>query len=41
LIDQADFEIERVENSYLKGAPRFGRFLYAAWRSGYTEQTRP
>ena len=28
LIGQAGFEIERLENSYLKGAPKFGGFLY-------------
>ena len=28
LIEQAGFEMERFENSYLKGAPKFGGFLY-------------
>jgi ubiquinone/menaquinone biosynthesis C-methylase UbiE len=28
LIRRAGFEIERLENDYLKGAPRFGGFLY-------------
>jgi hypothetical protein len=28
LIVQAGFEIETVENCYLKGAPKFGGFLY-------------
>jgi hypothetical protein len=28
LIEQAGFEIERLENGYLKGAPKFGGFLY-------------
>ena len=28
LIGQAGFEIERLENSYMKGAPKFGGFLY-------------
>jgi ubiquinone/menaquinone biosynthesis C-methylase UbiE len=28
LIEQAGFEMERLENSYLKGAPKFGGFLY-------------
>jgi ubiquinone/menaquinone biosynthesis C-methylase UbiE len=36
LIEQAGFEIERLENSYMKGAPKFGGFLYrgVAKRSG-------
>jgi len=28
LIEQAGFEMERLENGYLKGAPKFGGFLY-------------
>jgi ubiquinone/menaquinone biosynthesis C-methylase UbiE len=28
LIEQAGFEIERLENSYLSGAPKFGGYLY-------------
>jgi len=28
LIEQAGFEMERLENRYLKGAPKFGGFLY-------------
>jgi ubiquinone/menaquinone biosynthesis C-methylase UbiE len=28
LIEEAGFEIERLENAYLKGAPKFGGFLY-------------
>jgi ubiquinone/menaquinone biosynthesis C-methylase UbiE len=28
LIAQAGFEIERMENAYLEGAPKFGGFLY-------------
>ena len=28
LITHAGFEIERLENAYLKGAPKFGGFLY-------------
>jgi len=28
LIEQAGFEIERLETGYLKGAPKFGGFLY-------------
>ena len=28
MISDAGFEIERIENSYLKGAPKFGGFLY-------------
>jgi len=28
LIEQAGFEIERLENTYMKGAPRFGGYLY-------------
>ena len=28
MISDAGFEIERVENSYLKGAPKFGGYLY-------------
>jgi ubiquinone/menaquinone biosynthesis C-methylase UbiE len=28
LIEQAGFRIERLENAYLKGAPKFGAFLY-------------
>ena len=28
LIEQAGFEIERLEHGYLKGAPKFGGFLY-------------
>jgi hypothetical protein len=28
LIGLAGFEIERLENAYLKGAPKFGGFLY-------------
>jgi ubiquinone/menaquinone biosynthesis C-methylase UbiE len=28
LIEQAGFRIERLENAYLKGAPKFGGFLY-------------
>jgi ubiquinone/menaquinone biosynthesis C-methylase UbiE len=28
LIERASFEIERLENDYLKGAPKFGGFLY-------------
>jgi hypothetical protein len=28
LITDAGFEIEQVENSYLKGAPKFGGYLY-------------
>jgi ubiquinone/menaquinone biosynthesis C-methylase UbiE len=28
LIEDAGFEIEHLENAYLKGAPRFGGFLY-------------
>ena len=28
LIAQAGFEIEHIEHSYLKGAPKFGGFLY-------------
>jgi ubiquinone/menaquinone biosynthesis C-methylase UbiE len=28
LIEQAGFRIERLENDYLKGAPRFGGYLY-------------
>ena len=28
LIEQAGFEMERLENAYLKGAPKFGGFLY-------------
>jgi ubiquinone/menaquinone biosynthesis C-methylase UbiE len=28
LIEQAGFEIERMENSYMKGAPKFAGFLY-------------
>lgn len=28
LIERASFEIERLENGYLKGAPKFGGFLY-------------
>ena len=28
LIEQAGFEIERLEHNYLKGAPKFGGFLY-------------
>ena len=28
LIEQAGFEIERLEKSYMKGAPKFGGFLY-------------
>ena len=36
LIEQAGFEMERLENSYLKGSPKFGGFLYrgVAKRSG-------
>jgi ubiquinone/menaquinone biosynthesis C-methylase UbiE len=36
LIEHAGFEIEQLENSYLKGAPKFGGFLYrgVAKRSG-------
>ena len=36
LIEQAGFEMEWLENSYLKGAPKFGGFLYrgVAKRSG-------
>jgi ubiquinone/menaquinone biosynthesis C-methylase UbiE len=36
LIEEAGFEIERLENGYLKGAPKFGGFLYrgVAKRSG-------
>ena len=36
LIEQAGFEMERLENSYLKGAPKFAGFLYrgVAKRSG-------
>ena len=36
LIEQAGFEIEQLEHSYLKGAPKFGGFLYrgVAKRSG-------
>jgi len=36
LIEQAGFEMERLENDYLKGAPKFGGFLYrgVAKRSG-------
>ena len=36
LIEHAGFEIERLEHSYLKGAPKFGGFLYrgVAKRSG-------
>ena len=35
LIEQAGFEIERLEHGYLKSAPKFGGFLYrgAAKRS--------
>jgi hypothetical protein len=28
LIGQAGFEIEQLETGYLKGAPKFGGFLY-------------
>jgi ubiquinone/menaquinone biosynthesis C-methylase UbiE len=28
LIERAGFELERIENSYLKGAPKFAGFLY-------------
>jgi hypothetical protein len=28
LVEQAGFRIERLENSYLKGTPRFGGYLY-------------
>lgn len=28
MISDAGFDIERVENSYLKGAPKFGGYLY-------------
>jgi hypothetical protein len=28
LIEQAGFEMERLDNSYLKGAPKFAGFLY-------------
>jgi ubiquinone/menaquinone biosynthesis C-methylase UbiE len=28
LIEQAGFEMERLDNSYLKGAPKFGGYLY-------------
>jgi ubiquinone/menaquinone biosynthesis C-methylase UbiE len=28
LIERAGFEIERLENAYLKGAPKFGGYLY-------------
>ena len=28
LIEQAGFEIERLETGYLKSAPKFGGFLY-------------
>jgi SAM-dependent methyltransferase len=28
LIEQAGFDIERLENGYMKGAPKFGGFLY-------------
>jgi hypothetical protein len=28
LIEQAGFEMERLENDYLRGAPKFGGFLY-------------
>ena len=36
LIEQAGFEIEQLEHGYLKGAPKFGGFLYrgVAKRSG-------
>jgi ubiquinone/menaquinone biosynthesis C-methylase UbiE len=36
LIEEAGFEIERLEHDYLKGAPKFGGFLYrgVARRSG-------
>ena len=36
LIAQAGFEIEQLEHGYLKGAPKFGGFLYrgVARRSG-------
>ena len=37
LIEQAGFEMERLENGYLKGAPKFGGFLYrgVAKRTGF------
>jgi hypothetical protein len=28
LIEQAGFEIERLENAYMKGAPKFAGYLY-------------
>ena len=28
LIEQAGFELEWLENGYLKGSPKFGGFLY-------------
>ena len=28
MIEQAGFEMEWLENGYLKGAPKFGGFLY-------------
>jgi len=28
LIEQAGFVIERLENEYMKGAPKFGGYLY-------------
>jgi ubiquinone/menaquinone biosynthesis C-methylase UbiE len=36
LIEQAGFEMERLEHGYLKGAPKFGGYLYrgVATRSG-------
>jgi hypothetical protein len=36
LIEHAGFEIDQLENSYLKGAPKFAGFLYrgVAKRSG-------
>ena len=36
LIEQAGFDIERLETGYLQGAPKFGGFLYrgVATRSG-------
>ena len=28
LVEQAGFEIERLDNGYIKGAPKFAGFLY-------------
>jgi len=43
LIEQAGFEIERLDNAYLKGAPRFGGFLYrgVARRPGLPQDALP